>query len=101
MSEAILLAGAEFDYQAYHARLANSDSAKADRFDSEVQDAIGQLARFPRSAPPHVAEFRRLVLTTFPVAHYYVIEGQRVFIHALLDFRQSPAAIRRRLGIEP
>jgi plasmid stabilization system protein ParE len=99
VNEAILLAGAEIEFHSVYAQLAASGFARAERFDHTVQEALRQLAHFPRSAPEHLGRYRRLLLDDFPYALYYAVEGRRVFVHALLDTRQSPEAIRRRIGL--
>ena len=99
MSDAVLLAGAEIEFHEAYARLAGSGFGRADRFDHLVQEGLRQLAGFPRSGPEYIAPYRRLVLREFPYALYYALEGRRVLVHALLDLRQNPDSVRRRLGI--
>jgi plasmid stabilization system protein ParE len=98
VSEVVLLAGAEIHFHEVYAQLAVHGFARAERFDNVVQEAFQQLAAYPRSAPEFIGKYRRLLLGEFPFALYYIIEGERIFIHALLDIRQSPESILRRLG---
>ena len=42
--------------------------------------------------------FHRSVSKRFPFAIYYLLDGDTVKVHAVLDGRRSPAWIRRRLG---
>ena len=99
VSEAVLLIGAEIDFNAIYGRFALTSVGRADAFDHAVNEALDQIGRFPFSAPTHEDCFRRLMLGGYSLALYYVIEGRRVFVHAILDSRQSPEAIRRRLGL--
>ena len=99
MSEACLLLGAEIDFHTIYGRLALSSVARADRFDRVVHKALQQLGDFPNSAPAFEEPFRRLVLKGFFLAFYYVVENQRVFVHAILDSRQPLTSIRLRLGL--
>jgi plasmid stabilization system protein ParE len=99
VSEAILLTGAEIEFHQIYSKLAESSFTRADRFDRTIHEALRQLAIFSRSAPEDVGSYRRLVLRGFPYALYYTIEGPRVFVQALVDTRQHPESIRRRLGL--
>jgi len=98
VSEVVLLARAEIHFHEVYAQLAAHSFARAERFDSVVEEALQQLATYPRSGPESFEKYRRLLLVEFPFAIYYIIEGERIFIHALLDTRQSPESIRRQLG---
>jgi hypothetical protein len=42
-------------------------------------------------------KLRRLVLRPFGFGVFYAIEGERLMVGALLDLRQAPDAIERRL----
>ena len=99
MSESSLLLGAEVDFHTIYGRLALSSVARADRFDRIVHKALQQLGDFPKSAPAFEEPFRRLVLKGFFLAFYYVVENQRVFVHAILDTRLPLTSIRHRLGL--
>ena len=89
--EVTWLAGAQSDMLEGYARL-------GDAFYRRVDKAIGQLLQFPDSAPAYTGRFRRLVLSGTPFWLFYCLEPRRLVISALLDLRQSPEAIRRRLG---
>ena len=101
MSEAVLLTGAENQFHELYARFALSSFARADQFDRLITDALRQLSDFPSSAPEFIHPFRRLALPRFFLAVYYVIEGRRVFVHALLDSRLPQSAVRRHLDLPP
>jgi len=45
--------------------------------------------------------FHRMLGKKFPVAIFYSIQQEQVFIHAVLDARRSPEWQARRLGFDP
>jgi len=47
--------------------------------------------------PIHFEKYHRLLSERFPFAVYYGIEGETVFIYAVLDCRRNPAWIREKL----
>ena len=99
MFEVVTLLGAEIEIRVAFAKFADISFARAERFDKNVQAALGILATFPSSGPVFAGRIHRLVLNPGPFALFYVIEGNRVFIHAFLDTRQHPETIRRRLNL--
>ena len=78
MIEIIFLAGAEADVQA------------ADR-------CSALLGRYPRIGRPHRGVYRKLLVPEHPYGVFYVAEPSRVVVVAVLDLRQDPEAIERRL----
>lgn len=101
MSDAILLTGAEIQFHDHYARFAAFSPARAEEFDSATTEALQRLGQFPHLAPKFVEPYRRMVLSKFSLALYYVIENRRVFVHSIFDSRLSPNEIRRHLGIPP
>ena len=101
MSDAVLLTGAEIQFHELYARFSATSFARANEFDCSITEALQQLGDFPHSAPKFVEPYRRMVLSKFSLALYYVIETRRIFVHAILDARSSPNTIRRHLGIPP
>ena len=59
---------------------------------------IDALSVFAGIHPRPVPGFHRSLAKTFPFAIYYQIEKNEVIVAAVLDCRQNPASIRRRLG---
>jgi ParE toxin of type II toxin-antitoxin system, parDE len=98
-NEATLLLGAQIEFQAIFNRFAEYSFARARDFDRLVHEGMQQLEQFPRSAPLHIGRYHRLRLEDLPYGLFYAIEGQRIFIHAILDIRQPREAIARRLGV--
>ncbi|MDB6149377.1 MAG: hypothetical protein JWQ44_825 [Chthoniobacter sp.] len=101
VGDAILLTGAEIHFHTVYAQIASSSFERADQFDARVNEALAQLGRCPQSAPAYLDRFRRPLRPDSTYALYCVAEGDRVFVHALLDVRQSPEAIRRHPGLLP
>lgn len=96
MAEIVVLLGAEIEFQEAYGRLGNDRSQ--DALEAEFDEALAHLSNFPHMSPVFRAPFRRMVLSGFPRAIYYTVEGDRVLVHAFVDTRQDPAAIFRRLG---
>jgi len=70
-----------------------------DAFDQTYLEATQLLERHPEIGKRFGGAFRRLVLRKWNVGVFYTVSGRRVFIHAIADLRQDPAAIMRRLGL--
>ncbi|MEQ1861730.1 MAG: type II toxin-antitoxin system RelE/ParE family toxin [Chthoniobacteraceae bacterium] len=98
MNEIALLRGAETDSAEIYSRLADIHLLRAEEFDETLDAGLLQLVQQPRSAPPFLGLFHRLVLPRLPYAVFYTIESRRVVVHAILDTRQDPRVIRLRLG---
>jgi len=68
-----------------------------DRLYVVVDRAISQLLSHPESAPIVQGDIRRLVLPGTPFGLFYGVHGKRIAIVAILDLRQDPSSIKRRL----
>ncbi len=68
-----------------------------ERFHAAVERAFSQLVTFPESAPVLFGRYRRIVIQHTPFGAFYTISGERVMVGAILDLRQDPAAILRRM----
>jgi hypothetical protein len=68
-----------------------------DNFYHMVDRAIGQIALYPESAPVYDGSIRRMILPKTPLGLFYGIHGNRIAIIAILDLRQNPKEIKRRL----
>ncbi|HEX8296263.1 MAG TPA: hypothetical protein VF593_08180 [Chthoniobacteraceae bacterium] len=98
VSEIHVLLGAEIELQTVFDLQPTLQRGEA--FNRLAQSAFQQLARHPHSGGRFLnSSFRRLVLAPTCYALFYQVEGRRVMVHALLDLRQDPEAIRRRLGL--
>ncbi len=59
--------------------------------------ALGRRRAFPEIAPVFAEPCRRLPVRGFPFGIFYAVEGRRLIIVGVMDLRQDPASIRRRL----
>lgn len=84
------LLGAEIEFLDIYAR-------RGEDFYSIFDGCLNQIRHFPESAPVYTPPFRRLLIPRTPVAIFYTIEGNRIFVQAVLDLRMSPERISERL----
>lgn len=89
--EIVLLQGAQSDLLSIY-------SLQGERVYKRVDQALGILRVFPEAGPLHFGQqIRRLIVTKTTLAVFFSIAGQRVMVAAILDLRQDPEAIRKRL----
>jgi plasmid stabilization system protein ParE len=92
-----LLRGAEADLLEHFIRCEERSIGRGDRLYESVDRALELLRQQPEMAPVYRGNVRRLVLRPFDLGVFYSIEGERLMIGAILDLRQGPDAIERRL----
>ncbi len=92
-----LLRGAEADLLEAYIRFEQTSGGAGDRFYRTLDRALENVRQHPQIAPIYRAAYRRLVLPQFGLGVFYAIEGERVMVGAILDLRQNPDAIERRL----
>lgn len=97
MSELILLLAAEIDIQEAFAFFDNLKQGRGDAFLASLDSALGQLRLFSGSGRLFYKAYRRLLVPKFNCAVFYCVEGRRVIVAAVMDVRQNPEAIYRRL----
>ena len=101
MAEVVLLSGAEDDALSIYFELFDKSEERAERFSSAVDRSLSDLAQFPEIGMKFEAPFRRkLVPGFYEFGVFYTVEGTRIMVHAILNLRQDPRAIRRRLGLD-
>ena len=96
--EVIFLAGAEVDVHAAYEQRESLHEGAGDRFLRELDRCASLLSRYPRSGRPHRGVHRKLLVPDHPYGVFYAVEASRVVIVAVLDLRQDPKAIEKRLG---
>jgi hypothetical protein len=74
----------------------SQESGLGDYFFECLDSDIESLRTFA-GVHPLVHDYHRCLSKRFPFAIYYEIEGDTAFVHAVLDCRQAPGKIRRRL----
>jgi plasmid stabilization system protein ParE len=95
---AVWTLGAEADIQYLYERLDEWDEGAGDRFYDEVLTAVRMLEAFPHIGPVvHYGKVRRVLVYNRYYGLFYVVEGDRIILHALLDLRQDPKTLKRRL----
>jgi hypothetical protein len=97
--EVVFLRGAEADLLAAWMRYEEILPGLGERFEVEVRAALFRTVELPESAPIYAGEFRRLLLRRFDHGIFYCIHGSRIVVTAVLDLRQDPSMIRRRLNL--
>jgi plasmid stabilization system protein ParE len=95
--EVIFLAGAEADVQALYEERESFHEKAGDRFLRELDRCASLLGRYPRIGRHHRGVHRKLLVPDHPYGVFYAVESSRVVIVAVLDLRQDPKAIEKRL----
>jgi plasmid stabilization system protein ParE len=95
LMDVIFLRAAEGDVQNIYERL---DADRGEKFLSTLDDTVGHLRRFPQIGRVYSGKYRRLLLPNrYPHAIIYVVESNRIVIHAVFDLRQNPEKLIERL----
>lgn len=97
MSELVLLFSADADIQQAFEFYDTWQSGRGEVFLRYLDAAFTRLLAFPQSGPVFHQSYRRFLIQGFPYGIFYVVEGKRVVIAGILDLRQNPSVIRRRL----
>lgn len=98
MSELVFLFSADADIQTAYEFYEEYQSGRGEIFLRHLDAAFGRLRVSPEIAPFFHRAYRRLLVGNFPYGIFYTIEGRRVIVNGVLDLRQDPESIRRRLG---
>ena len=93
------LASGERDLDTLFATRFSTSEGAALAFLETVERALGLLQSFPELGPVYQHPFRRFLLRDQRTGLFYTVESRRLFVHALIDLRQDPATLRRRLGL--
>ena len=95
---AVWTLGAEADVQHIYERMEAWDEGTGDRFYDEVLASVRMLEAFPHIGPlVHRGKVRRVLVFNRFYGLFYVIENRRLILQALLDLRQDPESVMRRL----
>ena len=97
MSELVLLLSADLDIQQAYDYYEDYQEGRGAVFMRHLDAAFGQLRRFPESGPRFHLSYRRLLVPRFPYGIFYTVEARGVIVSGVMDTRQDPKAIRRRL----
>lgn len=95
----VYLAGADSDVQTAYEQCGGLDTERAELFLERLHRACQLLDENPAMGSRYGDRLWRLKLRGFPYGIFYTITGPRIFVSAVLDLRQDPATLHRRLGL--
>ena len=98
MIDLVFLLGAEMDIQTTFNRLEESQGGRGYLFMQTLDATLMLLRNNPQMGVRSDEPYRRLLMPRFPFGIFYEIQASRLVIAAIMDLRQSPKAIRRRLS---
>ena len=98
MSELVFLRSADLDIQRAHDFYEECQEGRGAVFIRHLDAAFGQLRTFPESGPIVHRNYRRLLVAGFPYGIFYTVQPRGVIISGVMDTRQDPEAITRRLS---
>jgi toxin ParE1/3/4 len=97
MPELILLLQADLDIQAAFERYEGFQEGRGAVFLRHLDAAFTLLRQHPEIAPAYAGSYRRMLLREFPYGIFYDLQPTRIVVAAIMDLRQDPQAIRRKL----
>jgi len=97
MTDLIFLLSAEVDIQTGFNRFEEQQEGRGVIFMQHLDAAFTHLRHQPQIGPPYKGPYRRLLVSKFPYGIFYESQTSRIIIAAVVDLRQSPRAIHRRL----
>jgi toxin ParE1/3/4 len=87
--EVVLLLGAERDLQEAYDWVAEHRVRKEQVFLQDLELRLEHLKQFPSLGQVYRGRYRRLLLPRYPFGIFYVVEANRIVVHAILDLRVS------------
>ena len=97
MTDLILLLQAELDIQGAFNRYEDFQEGRGEVFMRQLDAALTLLRRHPEIAAPYGNRYRRMLLRDFPYGVFYQVQPSRIVVAAIIDLRQDPEKIRRKL----
>ena len=97
MKEVILLLQADMDIQAAFNRYEEFQEGRGVVFMQHLDAALTLMRHHPRSAGWYAEPYRRMLIRDFPFGVFYDEQTTRIVVAAVVDLRQDPRAIHRRL----
>jgi plasmid stabilization system protein ParE len=98
MIDLILLLQADLDIQAAFARYEDYQAGRGEVFLRHLDAALALLRQHPELAPVYEGTYRRMLVRDFPYGMFYQALPTRIVVVAVMDLRQDPQSIRRKLG---
>ena len=97
--EVVLLLSAERDLQEAYNWVEEHRHGREQYFLQDVDSRLEHLKMFPLIARLYRGRYRRLLIPRYPFGIFYVVESNRIVIHAILDLRQDPEEIQRSVRV--
>ena len=97
MTDLILLLQADHDIQAAFNRYEEFQAGRGEVFMRHMDAALTLLRQHPEMAPVYGDRYRRMLIRDFPYGIFYEVQPKRIVVGAVLDLRQDPETIRRKL----
>jgi plasmid stabilization system protein ParE len=98
MIDLILLLQADLDIQAAFNRYDDYQDGRGYVFMQQLDAALTMLRRHPQIGGLYAAPFRRLLIRDFPYGVFYDVQPTRIIVVAIMDLRQKPRSILRKLS---
>ena len=97
MIELIFLLQADLDIQTAYNRFEEIQDGRGEVFMRQLDTALTLLRTHPEIAPVYAGPYRRMLLRDFPHGIFYQAQPGRIVVVAIMDLRQDPKSIRRKL----
>jgi len=97
MIDLILLLQADRDIQSAFQRYENYQAGRGEIFIRQLDFALTLLRQHPEIAPVYAGPYRRMLVRDFPYGIFYQRQSTRLIIVAIVDLRQNPETIRKKL----
>jgi len=97
VSELVFLFSADADIQSAYEFYEACQPGRGGVFMRHLDATLGRIRSFAEIAPPFHEAYRRMLVHGFPYGVFYVVEGRRIIVAGVMDLRQDPKTIRRRL----
>ena len=97
MTDLILLLQADHDIQTAFNRYEEFQARRGEVFMRCLDAALTLLRQHPEVAPAYGGRYRRMLIRDFPYGIFYEVQPKRILVGAIMDLRQDPETIRRKL----
>jgi len=97
VKEIVFLFSADEDIQAAYEFYEDCQPGRGEVFMRLLDVGFTYVREFPQVGPVFKGRYRRVLVPDFPFGIFYSLEGNRIIITAILDLRQDPEVIRKRL----
>jgi plasmid stabilization system protein ParE len=98
MIDLILLLQADRDIQSAFERYENYQIGRGEVFIRQLDVAFALLRHHPEIAPVYTGPYRRMLIRDFPYGIFYQCQPKRLIVAAIMDLRQDPRTIRKKLS---